>query len=53
MGRKPPHTAGRSGWPKILQPSRASSCTHTGRLPSGMPGMALLILGAMQQAPHP
>lgn len=51
-GGKEPHTAGRSGWPKILQRSASSSWmqrTPAG-LPSGMPGIGLLIDGAMQQA---
>jgi len=49
------HTAGRSGRPKILQPSRSSSWmqrTPAG-LPLGMPGIGELIDGAMQQAPQP
>lgn len=54
-----PHTAGRSGWPKMRHRLAASSCTQ--RTPAGllmpsttgMPGMGELMLGAMQQAPQP
>jgi len=51
-GGSEPHTAGRSGWPKILQRSASSSWTQRtpAGLPLGMPGMGLLIDGAMQQA---
>ena len=54
-GCRPPHTFGRSGCPKILQPLRSSSCTQRtpAGLPFGMPGMGELIEGAMQQAPQP
>lgn len=51
-GGSEPHTAGRSGLPKILQRRVSSSWmqrTPAG-LPSGMPGIGLLIDGAMQQA---
>jgi hypothetical protein len=41
-----PHTAGLSGRPKIMQRTPAG-------LPCGMPGMAELMEGAMQQAPQP
>ncbi|BBB61849.1 hypothetical protein UNDKW_3576 [Undibacterium sp. KW1] len=50
--RKPEQTAGRLARPKILQARFSSSCmqgTPAG-LPSGMPGMGLLMDGAMQQA---
>jgi hypothetical protein len=49
------HTAGRAGLPKIRQPLWSSSWmqrTPAG-LPSGMPGMAEVMEGAMQQAPQP
>ncbi len=38
----------------MRQRRSASSCTHgtPAGLPAGMPGMALLIDGAVQQAPH-
>ena len=52
LGAREPHTEGRSGCPKILQRSASSSWmqrTPAG-LPSGMPGIGLLIDGAMQQA---
>ena len=50
-----PHTAGRPGWPKMRQALASSSCTHRtpAGLPCGMPGMAELMEGAMQQAPQP
>jgi len=49
------HTAGRPGNPKILQRFASSSWiqrTPAG-LPFGMPGIAELIEGAVQQAPQP
>ncbi len=48
-------TAGRPGWPKIRQRWSAPSCTQRtpAGLPSGIPGMALEIDGAVQQAPQP
>jgi hypothetical protein len=51
-GRRLAHTAGRSGWPKMRQRRASSSCTQgtPAGLPPGMPGMGLLIEGAMQQA---
>jgi hypothetical protein len=54
-GCRPPQTFGRSGRPKILQPLCSSNCTQRtpAGLPFGMPGMAELIEGAMQQAPQP
>nr|WP_222846742.1 NUDIX domain-containing protein [Chitinolyticbacter meiyuanensis] len=54
-GCNPPHTAGRSGRPNSLQRQASSSCTHgtPAGLPCGMPGMALEIDGAMQQAAQP
>jgi hypothetical protein len=50
-----PQTVGRSGWPKMRQALSSSSCTQRtpAGLPSGMPGMAELMDGAMQQAPQP
>ena len=54
-GGRLPQTLGRSGCPKILQPLCSSSCTQRtpAGLPFGMPGMAEVIDGAMQQAPQP
>ena len=53
-GCKPPQKAGRSGRPKILQ--RLSSASWMQRtpagFPSGMPGIGLVMEGAVQQAPH-
>jgi len=50
----PAQNAGRSGLPKIAH--RMSSCNCTQRtpagLPSGMPGIGLVMEGAVQQAPH-
>ena len=49
------HTAGLAGWPKMRQPLASSSCmqrTPAG-LPPGMPGMAEVMEGAVQQAPQP
>jgi len=50
-----PQTAGRSGRPKMRQALASSSCTQRtpAGFPSGMPGMAELMDGAMQQAPQP
>ena len=50
-----PHTAGRSGCPKILQRSCSSSCTQgtPAGLPCGMPGMGEVMEGAVQQAAQP
>jgi hypothetical protein len=50
-----PHTAGRSGCPKILQRSWTSSCTQgtPAGLPCGMPGMGEEMEGAVQQAAQP
>jgi hypothetical protein len=50
-----PHTAGRSGRPKILQRSCSSSCTQgtPAGLPWGMPGMGEEMDGAVQQAAQP
>lgn len=54
-GRRPAHTAGRSGRPKMRQRCAASSCAQgtPAGLPVGMPGMGELIEGAVQQAPQP
>ena len=54
-GFKLPHTAGRSGWPKIRQRKSLSSCTHRmpAGLPLGIPGIGEEIDGAMQHAPQP
>jgi hypothetical protein len=54
-GCSEPHTAGRSGWPKMAQRLSAVSWmqrTPAG-LPSGMPGMGVEMDGAMQHAPQP
>ena len=53
-GCNPPQKAGRSGLPKIRQRSSAPSCTQRtpAGFPSGMPGMGLVIEGAVQQAPQ-
>lgn len=54
LGCREPHTAGRSGCPKILQRSFSSSCTQRtpAGLPSGIPGIGLDMEGAVQQAPQ-
>ncbi|MBU6271357.1 MAG: hypothetical protein KGQ67_08650, partial [Betaproteobacteria bacterium] len=54
-GISPAQQRGRSGRPKRAQRRSAVSCTHRSpaALPCGMPGIGLLIEGAMQQAPHP
>lgn len=59
VGARLAHTAGRPGWPKIMQRLAASSCTQgtpAGLLTpmrTGIPGIRLEIEGAMQQAPQP
>lgn len=55
LGWSEPHTAGRSGWPKMRQRSCASSCTQRtpAGLPCGMPGIGEEMEGAVQQAPQP
>ena len=55
MGRKEPHTFGRSGDPKILQRNSLSNWMHgtPAGLPFGMPGIGDDIDGAMQHAPQP
>jgi hypothetical protein len=54
LGCKPAQKAGRSGLPKIMQRLSAANCMQRSpaALPFGMPGMALLMEGAMQQAPQ-
>ena len=54
-GCSDPHTAGRPGWPNKRQRSCSSSCTQgtPAGLPWGMPGIGVLIDGAMQQAAQP
>lgn len=49
------HTAGRSGRPNKQQRSASSNCAQgtPAGLPPGIPAMALLIDGAMQQAAQP
>jgi hypothetical protein len=51
-GRSELHTLGRSGFPKIAQRRSAVSCAQRtpAGLPAAMPGIGLLIDGAMQQA---
>lgn len=53
-GCRPLQQAGRSGWPKMAQ--RKSGVNWTQRtpagLPSGMPGIGLLMDGAIQHAPQ-
>jgi hypothetical protein len=53
-GWSPPQNAGRSGCPKIRHRLFAPSCTQRtpAGFPSGMPGMGLVIDGAVQQAPQ-
>jgi oxygen-independent coproporphyrinogen-3 oxidase len=53
-GCKPEQHAGLRGSPKIAQRRSAPSWTHRtpAGLPSGMPGIALEMDGAMQQAPQ-
>lgn len=53
-GCKPPQKAGRCGWPKILQRLSSASCTQRtpAGFPSGMPGIGLVMDGAVQQAPQ-
>ena len=53
-GCKPPQNAGRSGRPKILQRLSSASCTQRtpAGFPSGMPGIGLVMDGAVQQAPQ-
>lgn len=53
-GCKPPQNAGRSGWPKMRQRLSSASCTQRtpAGFPSGMPGIGLVMEGAMQQAPQ-
>ena len=48
-------TAGRPGWPKTRQRWSGPSCTQgtPAGLPCGIPGMALEMDGAVQQAPQP
>ena len=52
VGRSEAHTAGRAGSSKSAQRNSLVSCTQgtPAGLPDGMPGMALLIDGAVQQA---
>lgn len=52
LGGRLLHTAGRLGWPNRLQRSVSSKCAQgtPAGLPCGMPGMGLLMEGAMQQA---
>jgi len=53
-GCRPAQQLGRPDWPKMLQRCSALSWIHLSPagLPAGMPGIALLIDGAMQQAPQ-
>lgn len=54
-GCKPPQNAGRSGLPKMRHRLSSASCTQRtpAGLPLGMPGIGLVIDGAVQQAPQP
>ena len=54
-GFSPPQNAGRSDRPKMRHRMSSSSCTQgtPAGLPFGMPGIGLVIDGAMQQAPQP
>jgi hypothetical protein len=54
-GRRPPQNPGRSGCPNTAQRISGSSCAHRcpAALPSGMPGKADVMDGAIQQAPQP
>ena len=53
-GCRPAQKAGRSGCPKIRQRLSSASCTQRtpAGLPLGMPGIGLVIEGAVQQAPQ-
>jgi hypothetical protein len=53
-GRNDRHTAGRSARPNSLHRAWSSSWTQrtSAGLPIGMSGMALVMDGAMQHAPH-
>ena len=53
-GCNPPQKAGRSGFPKIRHRLSAPSCTQRtpAGLPFGMPGIGLVMDGAVQQAPQ-
>jgi hypothetical protein len=53
-GCSPAQNAGRSGLPKMRQPLSSESWTHLtpAGFPSGIPGIGLVIEGAMQQAPQ-
>jgi hypothetical protein len=53
-GCKPAQNAGRSGLPKMRHRLSSPSWTHLtpAGLPFGIPGMGLVIDGAMQQAPQ-
>jgi hypothetical protein len=55
VGRRLTQNAGRSGWPKSAQRKSGSNCTHgiPAGLPCGMPGIGVVIEGAMQHAPQP
>jgi len=55
VGRRPTHTAGRSGFPNSLQRLSLVSCTQRtpAGFPCGMPGMLEEIDGAIQHAPQP
>ncbi|TCG05664.1 hypothetical protein BZM27_32085 [Paraburkholderia steynii] len=53
-GCRPEQQAGRSGLPKIAQRRSSPSCTQRtpAGLPFGMPGIGLVIDGAIQHAPQ-
>ncbi len=52
---RPAHTAGRSGRPKMRHCSSGPSCTQAtpAGLPKGIPGIGVVMDGAMQHAPQP
>ncbi len=54
-GCKPRQNAGRSGLPKMRQRSSLPSCTQRtpAGFPLGIPGIGLVIDGAVQHAPQP
>jgi len=53
-GRSPAQNAGRSACPKIAQRISSINCTQAtpAGLPLGMPGIGLVMEGAVQQAPQ-
>jgi hypothetical protein len=55
LAEKPLQTSGRSDEPNIIHRLSSLSCTQRtpAGLPSGIPGMGVVIEGAIQHAPHP